>query len=218
VVLVAAVGVVTVAVPPLIAPDEGGSGSTATAPTTPATGSATATTPAPTSTSLPTLTSSPGEATRPQCAPVNPSAVAAGLPSCTVYSTALGNGWAIESTGVKVVPAGVVPGTDQVAIRVEPEEKVASVSLVAAVPVTLPAGARLRFRVYGGRVHGTVLRVSVQPGAGKPVVLTAPVDVWSSFAVEVGTQRTVQRIDLVIATDMVPNAYRFFVDDVEFAR
>jgi hypothetical protein len=142
------------------------------------------------------------------------------VPSCVVYSTAVATGWAIESTGVKVFPVGTVPGSDRVAIRVEPKERVASVSLVASSAVLAPAGAHLRFSVYGGRVHGTVLRVSVSATTtvdhSKVVTLTAPVDVWSSFAVQLDPGHPIRRVDLVIATDMVPNAYRFFVDDVEF--
>lgn len=142
-------------------------------------------------------------------------------PACTVYGAAVGTGWTVQSAGVKVVPAGVVPGTDQVALRVEPKDKAASVALVAAVPVT---ARHLKFRVYGGRIHGTVLRVSASSGAGAagagraPVVLTAPVDGWTSFEVELAEfipDGTLRRIDFVIATDMVPNAYRFFLDDIQ---
>ncbi|MET7392774.1 hypothetical protein ABZS66_04670 [Dactylosporangium sp. NPDC005572] len=142
-------------------------------------------------------------------------------PACAVYGAALGTGWSIESAGVKVVPAGVVPGTDQVALRVEPKEKTAFVALVATAAVT---ATTLRFRVYGGRVHGTVLRVTVAETAGRPaaapVVLTAPVDVWTAFELDLAELlpgRALRRIDLVIATDMVPNAYRFFVDDVQLS-
>ena len=140
-------------------------------------------------------------------------------PACTIYGAAVGTGWAVRSTGVKVVTDGVVPGTDQVALRVEPKDKTAAFALVAAGPVT---AARLTFRVYGGRVHGTVLRVTVsattQPSGTPPVVLTAPVDVWTPFEVdlrELAPGQPVRRIDLVVATDMLPNAYRFFVDDVQ---
>lgn len=147
-------------------------------------------------------------------------------PSCTVYGAAVGTGWTVQSTGVKVVTNGVVPGTDQVALRVEPKEKTAAVTLVAAVPVT---ATRLTFRVYGGRVHGTVLRVTVSattaPAGTAPVVLTAPVDVWTPFEIDLREltpaldadeqRRPVRRIDLVVATDMLPNAYRFFVDDLQ---
>ncbi|GAA3224089.1 hypothetical protein GCM10010532_055690 [Dactylosporangium siamense] len=140
-------------------------------------------------------------------------------PACTVYGAAVGTGWTVQSTGVKVVTNGVVPGTDQVALRVEPKEKTAAVTLVAAGPV---AATRLTFRVYGGRVHGTVLRVTVSattaPAGTAPVVLTAPVDVWTPFDLdlrELAPGQPVRRIDLVVATDMLPNAYRFFVDDLQ---
>lgn len=229
-VLVAAVGIITVVVAPLIAPDRGAGpvGAPAATRTVPATSTdatvAPTVAPTVTPTVTPTLLASAGPSTAaavPSCAPATAATVVAGLPACAVYTTALGNGWAIESTGVRVIAAGVVPGTDIVALRVEPQEKAASVSLVAAVPVRVPDGARLRFRVYGGRVHGTVLRVTVsadaRPSGTAPVVLTAPVDVWTTFAVDLGTQHTVRRIDLVIATDLVPNAYRFFVDDLVFA-
>jgi hypothetical protein len=142
-----------------------------------------------------------------------------GRPACTVYGAAVGTGWTVQSSGVRVVTNGVVPGTDQVALRVEPKEKTATVALVAAAPVT---ATRLTFRVYGGRVHGTVLRVTVSagpsPATSPPVVLTAPVDVWTPFELDLGELapgQPVRRIDLVVATDMLPNAYRFFVDDVQ---
>jgi hypothetical protein len=216
----ALVGLVTVAVPPLIAPGRvrpAGSGTPAI-PAAPAT-SAAATAPSP----VPSVSPSAAEPAGPlPCAAPQPGTASA-RPSCAVYTATLGTGWRIESTGVKVVPGGLVPGTDIVAIRVEPKEKVASVALVAASAVTVPQRARLKLRVYGGRVHGTVLRLTMPvPGRppGSPVMLTAPADRFTDFTVELGDllggTRTVQRIDLGIATDLVPNAYRFFVDHVEF--
>lgn len=207
--LAVAIGLVTVGVPPLLLPRDH----------TPA--------PATLPTAAPPTAQSPGAASPTASPSVSPTASpgappcgtgGSARPACTVYGAAVGTGWTVQSVGVKVVTNGVVPGTDQVALRVEPKEKTAAVAFVAAGPV---AATRLTVRVYGGRVHGTVLRVTVsattQPSGAPPVVLTAPVDVWTPFELdlrELAPGRPVRRIDLVVATDMLPNAYRFFVDDL----
>ncbi|MEU0555337.1 hypothetical protein [Dactylosporangium sp. NPDC006015] len=216
--LAVAIGLVTVGVPPLLLPrDRNPSPSAAPAAVAP---------PVPAAGASPSAVgNSGGSAAQSQPAsPVAPAASPCGTagsarPACTVYGAAVGTGWSVRSVGVKVVTDGVVPGTDQVALRVEPKEKTAAVALVAATPV---AATRLTFRVYGGRVHGTVLRVTVSatpdPAGTPPLVLTAPVDVWTPFDVdlrELAPGRPVRRIDLVVATDMLPNAYRFFVDDLQ---
>ncbi|MDR7325749.1 MULTISPECIES: hypothetical protein [Catenuloplanes] len=152
------------------------------------------------------------------------SAGASPRPACAVYTTALGSGWSAEGVGVKVVPAGLVPGTDIVALRVEPKEKTASVSLIASEPFTVPDGTVLKLRIYGGRLHGTVARLALSPTTGfataRPATLNAPVDEWVPFTVPVADLlpggAPIRRIDLEIATEAVPNAYRFFVDDVAF--
>ena len=218
----AAIGAATVAVPPLIAP-RGGSAELPQ----PATALGTESGPTPDVTFIPSGPAiQPADATpavaRP--APCSPTAaiLAAGVPACAVYRTTLGNGWQIDGAGVKVVAGATVPGSERAAMRVEPEQDVASVSLVASRPFTVPSGGHLSLRVYGGRVHGTVLRVSTSPtktaDRSDPVVVTAPADQWSTFVVQLAGGRPVQRIDLVIATDLVPHAYRFFVDDVEFVK
>ncbi|MEV4513136.1 hypothetical protein AB0K00_29700 [Dactylosporangium sp. NPDC049525] len=205
--LAVAIGLVTVGVPPLLLPRDQDPPAARSSPSAVASPSASvAASPA-----VDSPAPSPGA---PPCGTGGSS-----RPSCSVYGAAVGTGWTVQSTGVKVVTNGVVPGTDQVALRVEPKEKAASVALVAAGPVT---ATRLTFRVYGGRVHGTVLRVTVSattaPSGAAPVVLTAPVDVWTPFDLdlrELAPGQPVRRIDLVVATDMLPNAYRFFVDDLQ---
>ncbi|MDG6102212.1 hypothetical protein Daura_44210 [Dactylosporangium aurantiacum] len=211
--LAVAIGLVTVGVPPLLLPRDHDPAPTALPTTSP---------PAAPPTVSPSSQSPPvSPAASPTASPAAPPCGTGGSarPSCTVYGAAVGTGWTVQSVGVKVVTNGVVPGTDQVALRVEPKEKTAAVALVAAGPVT---ATRLTLRVYGGRVHGTVLRVTVsattQPSGVPPVVLTAPVDVWTPFELdlrELAPGRPVRRIDLVVATDMLPNAYRFFVDDLQ---
>jgi hypothetical protein len=203
--LAVAIGLVTVGVPPLLLPrDQDPPFAVASA--------------SPSVSSVPVLSASPALSAAPSVAAPPCGTGGSSRPSCIVYGAAVGTGWTVQSTGVKVVTNGVVPGTDQVALRVEPKEKAASVALVATGPVT---ATRLTFRVYGGRVHGTVLRVTVSattaPSGTAPVVLTAPVDVWTPFDVDLGELapgQPVRRIDLVVATDMLPNAYRFFVDDL----
>ncbi|MDQ0369847.1 hypothetical protein [Catenuloplanes indicus] len=145
-------------------------------------------------------------------------------PACAVYTTALGSGWSAEGVGVKVVPAGLVPGTEIVALRVEPKEKTASVSLVASEPFTVADGTVLKLRIYGGRLHGTVARLALSPttefATDRPATLNAPVDEWVPFTVPVADLLPgggpIRRIDVEIATEAVPNAYRFFIDDVAF--
>ena len=233
--LAVAVGVVAVGVPPLIAPpDEPALPAAASVPP-PATASRDAgpvPSPSPVPSSLPPSPSpSAGPSTAPSTstgAPPGPArCVTAGAsprPACAVYTTALGSGWSAEGMGVKVVPAGLVPGTDVVALRVEPKEKTASVSLVASEPFTVADGAQLKLRIYGGRLHGTVARLTLSGTAGpareRPATLNAPVDEWVPFTVPVADLLPgggpIRRIDVEIATEAVPNAYRFFIDDVEF--
>lgn len=217
--LAVGIGLVTVGVPPLLLPRD----RKAAPPAAMATTAPNATSTAPSASASGTSTSTSISASSTASSATAAQACGTGgstRPACTVYGAALGTGWAVESAGVKVVPAGVVPGTDQVAFRVEPKEKTASVALVAATPV---AARHLRFRVYGGRVHGTVLRVSAAGGGGPgraPVVLSAPVDVWTVFEVELAEfipGGALRRLDFVIATDMVPNAYRFFLDDIQLS-
>ncbi|WP_033341814.1 hypothetical protein [Catenuloplanes japonicus] len=220
--LAVAVGVVTIAVPPLIAPSD--------EPTQPV---AAAQSPAGSPSADPTPSPSPAAAQSPSASPSaspspGPAACVTGgaspRPACAVYTTALGSGWTAEGVGVKVVPAGLVPGTDIVALRVEPKEKTASVSLIASEPFTVPDGARLTLRIYGGRLHGTVARLALSPTTefshDRPATLNAPVDEWVSFTVPVADLLPgggpIRRIDLEIATEAVPNAYRFFIDDVAF--
>ncbi|MDP9796295.1 hypothetical protein J2S43_004807 [Catenuloplanes nepalensis] len=223
--LAVAVGVIAVGVPPLIAPPD--------EPSAPVAASQPAATPGPS----PSPSPSPGPASTPSLSP-NPSAspsatpgparcVAGGAsprPACAVYTTALGSGWAAEGVGVKVVPAGLVPGTEIVALRVEPKEKTASVSLIASEPFTVADGTVLKLRIYGGRLHGTVARLALSPttefATDRPATLNAPVDEWVPFTVPVADLLPgggpIRRIDLEIATEAVPNAYRFFIDDVAF--
>jgi hypothetical protein len=216
--LAVAIGLVTVGVPPLLLPrgQEPPAAAPPTAGSSAAGSSAAGSSAAGSPVAVPSVAPT-GAASSPGAPPCGTGG--SGRPSCTVYGAAVGTGWTVQSTGVKVVTNGVVPGTDQVALRVEPKEKTAAVALVAAGPVT---ATRLTFRVYGGRVHGTVLRVTVSataaPAGTPPVVLTAPVDVWTPFEIdlrEVAPGLPVRRIDLVVATDMLPNAYRFFVDDLQ---
>lgn len=238
IVIVVAVAVVTIAVPPLIAPHDpdpvaGGpvtSTSTPPADTGPATGRPSVPPPSAPPPSVPPPSAPPPSAppgsrapgaTVPACAPATE---ASSRPSCGVYTTSLGTGWTIEGTGVRFLPAGVVPGTGQVAIRVEPQpdSRLNAVALVADSPVRAPP--LLRLRVFGGRVHGSVLRLSASPSAqpdrARSVTLTAPVDRWSTFTVRLAellpAGSPVRRIDLTVASELVPDAYRFFVDDVEF--
>jgi hypothetical protein len=135
----------------------------------------------------------------------------------------LGTGWQVDGAGTKVLPGEKVPGTEQIAIRVETQQPTASVTLQATMPVGVPDNGRLQLRVYGARVYGTILRLSMSASGSadtsRTVVLTAPADTWTSFTVRVadlspGGHPSVRRIDLAVATDQLPRAYRFFLDDI----
>ncbi|MFI5838960.1 hypothetical protein ACIA8K_04490 [Catenuloplanes sp. NPDC051500] len=224
--LAVAVGVVTVAVPPLIAPpDEPALPAAASQP--PSVVTSQPASPGPVLSSSPSPSPSASAPASPSTSSGPAGCVAAGSsprPACAAYTTALGSGWTAEGVGVKVVPAGLVPGTEIVALRVEPKEKTASVSLIASEPFTVADGTVLKLRIYGGRLHGTVARLALSPTTAfshdRPATLNAPVDEWVSFTVPVAdllpTGGPIRRIDLEIATEAVPNAYRFFIDDVAF--
>lgn len=187
---------------------------------------------APTATAVPATSprSTPrptaGKAEPARCATLEEAAdiveVSSAVPSCTAYGTALGTGWSLAGSGTKVMPGERVPGSEEVAVRVETEQQAASVSLLANAAVGVPAPGHVRFRVYGGRTYGTVLRLTVSSSTAarpaRPVVLVAARDRWTTFSVKlsalVPAGAGVRRLDLAIATDLVPRAYRFFLADV----
>jgi hypothetical protein len=147
--------------------------------------------------------------------------VDADRPWCTAYQGTLGSGWQVAGVDAKVLPGDRVPGSSQLALRVEPQQRAASVSLVAAVPVVVPG--RLVASVYGGRVLGTSLRVSASgsPGAepSRSILLTAPPDRWTAFTIDLAGllpagPPVVQRLDFALAYDATPNLSRFFLDDI----
>lgn len=229
--LAVAVGVIAVGVPPLIAPPEESALPVAAsaAPSAPGPTASPAPIASPSSTPVasPSRSASPSPSLSASPAPGPARCVDAGAsprPACAVYTTALGSGWSAEGVGVKVVPAGLVPGTEIVALRVEPKEKTASVSLIASEPFTVADGTLLKLRIYGGRLHGTVARLTLSPttefATARPATLNAPVDEWVPFTVPVADLLPgggpIRRIDVEIATEAVPNAYRFFIDDVAF--
>jgi hypothetical protein len=122
----------------------------------------------------------------------------------------------------EVLPGDRVPGSQRVALRVEPRQRNASVALVAVAPLVAPR--RLLASVYGGRARGTSLRVSASgstdPDTSRSVVLTAPPDRWTAFAVDLAPllpagRSVVRRIDFGLAYDLTPNTGRFFLDGVE---
>jgi hypothetical protein len=120
----------------------------------------------------------------------------------------------VAGTGVVLSPGQSVPGTSDTGLRVEAEGDVASLSFVAADPVTWSAGEHLLLRVYGGRVNGTALRIRSAAG-GTPVVVTAPADQWTSFSVVLPVVGdSVASIVVDVAQDLVPRTYRFFLDGV----
>ncbi|WP_162794750.1 hypothetical protein, partial [Nonomuraea lactucae] len=146
-------------------------------------------------------------------------------PSCRIYRSMLGTGWQVRGTGTNVTPGQQPPGTDEATIRIQKRvarrEDLAAATILADTPVPVGARTTLRLRVFGGREFGTILRVSASGAAGragsKSVVLQAPPLRWKSFVLPVGslTSGRLRRVDLVIATDQMPQAYEFFVDDVE---
>ncbi|MFF3437142.1 hypothetical protein [Streptosporangium sp. NPDC002721] len=147
-------------------------------------------------------------------------------PSCAVYTDVLDTGWQALGTGTNVTPGQRPPDGEQTAMRVQKRvkkrEDPATVTLLAASPFTVGGNTTLRLRIFGGREFGTILRVSASPSAGRAgtrtMVLRAPPLRWSSFTLRVGalTPGRLRRVDLAIATDQMPQAYEFFVDDIVF--
>jgi hypothetical protein len=228
--LLVGVAAATVGIPPLIArPRHAAPAAAVPAPASPEVTSAGASTPAattspPATTRPPSATASPGA--RPCAAPPPAgSAVDAGTgqPSCGVYTTVAGQGWQVAGNGAQLRPGDRVPGTQQLALRVEPQQPTAAVSMLAAAPVGISGSGHLTVKVYGGPTRGTVLRLSVSASTAvdgrRPVVLTAPADQWTTFTAAFadllpGTPATVRRIDLVLAYDLMPNTRRFFIDGI----
>ncbi len=142
--------------------------------------------------------------------------LAAGV-SCGVYAAGFGNGWRATGDGLKLLPGWKVPETDEVALRVErtrPGLPQTEMALVAARPVRIDGDDVLRFRVWGGRDYGTVLRVSAGHGT---VTVSARADRWTSYSVPLGEltdAASLTRIDLVVAADEVPHVNRFYLDDI----
>ncbi|MEU8386346.1 hypothetical protein [Streptosporangium sp. NPDC048865] len=147
-------------------------------------------------------------------------------PSCAVYTTVLSTGWQALGTGTNVTPGQRLPDSEQTAMRVQKRvkkrEDPATVTLLAASPFTVGRNTTLRLRIFGGREFGTILRVSASPSAGRAgtrtMVLQAPPLRWSSFTLRVGalSPGRLRRVDMAIATDQMPQAYEFFVDDIVF--
>jgi hypothetical protein len=213
-VLLVGIAVATVVVPPLITPSRRLPATASVATPSPvlvppAIGPATVT----------TAPSAPSGASGPApCASREGSVTA--TPSCTLYATALGNGWSVAGDGLKVLPGEVVPGTKQVAMRVErsrPAVPATTLVFTARTPVGIDAAGRLRLRVWGGRQYGTVLQVSRGPDGTGSITLTAAADKWTTYTIrlgDLGRGRSVTRIELAVAADQVPNVNRFFLDDV----
>ncbi|MER7277822.1 hypothetical protein ABT369_25615 [Dactylosporangium sp. NPDC000244] len=247
--LMAAIGLITVAVPPLLIPGDDPaaddaqpsagpamgavtSQGTAAAPSAsagasggPSSGPATAAPSgtAPSATSGTVAAFSPPATDRSGAVPCATSGGSASPPACTVYTNTLGPGWQVAAANGNVFAAERVPGSDVVAIRIEPKENGTTVWLSAATAATMPAS--LRLRIYGGRVNGTVARLSLssttEPNRSRTVLVNAPADVWTDFTFPVADLlpaggQTVQRIDLTVVHEAVPHAYRFFVDDIAF--
>lgn len=221
-VLLAGIVAATVVVPPLIAPHDRHSATPVATPSAdtpaseapasearaseaPATG-----TPATPARSKP---SAPGA-----CVPVDEGGLitATRRPSCGVYRTGLGTGWTVLGDGLKILAGQVVPGSDEVAMRVErtrPARPHTTMTLSAATPIGVTGTSLLHLRVWGGRQFGTVLRLSAIPSGQGPVTLTAPADRWTEFRVGLAAG-SLSRITLVVAADQVPNVNRFFLDDI----
>lgn len=150
------------------------------------------------------------------------------VPACTIYASALGTGWQASGSGTNVDPGRPVPDGEEAAIRIQRRVKTrdqpATVTLLAGSPVLTGANTRLRLRVYGGRQYGTILRLSASPSAGQAgattVTLQAPPERWTSFVVHVGalSPGRLRRIDLAIASEQLPQAYEFYLDDVALGR
>jgi hypothetical protein len=221
--LAAGIAVTTVAVPALIFPR----GGQRTSPTRAASSSTAALSPSPGGSAAPATVAAPPDS------PASPAACAgratakdgqvyADRPSCRAYQGTLGAGWQVAAVDATALPGERVPGSDRIALRVEPQQRSASVALVAAVPVAAPG--RLLASVYGGRVRGTSLRVSASGSAqadpSRSVVLTAQPDRWTTFNVDLTAllpagRPAIRRIDFGLAYDATPNTGRFFLDDIE---
>jgi hypothetical protein len=141
-------------------------------------------------------------------------------PSCAIYTASMGNGWSVAGDGLKVLPGETVPDTKEPAMRVErsrPAIAHTALTITARRAVAIKPGDQLSLRVWGGRDFGTVLKLSVAPAGTGSVTLTAPADKWTAYTIKLselthGTGLT--RIQLVVATDEVPNVNRFFLDDI----
>jgi hypothetical protein len=210
--LLVGIAVATVAVPPLITPSR----------RPPATSSLASPAPVlvPPAIGPADVTPSPS---RP-ASPSGPAPCASGgvtaTPSCTLYAGALGNGWTVAGDGMKVLPGAVVPGTRQVAMRVErsrPAVPATTLAFTARRAVGIGPAGRLRLRVWGGREYGTVLKVSLGSAGIGAITLTAAADKWTTYTIrlaDLGHSRSLTRIELAVAADQVPHVNRFFLDDV----
>lgn len=221
------IAVSTVAIPPLLAPGHGPD----TAGRPPAGVSAT---PAATRTATPvpppgsngsTVPTGPPASTaparRPGCEPDPSAPQSAARPSCVLYGSSLGTGWEVTGDGVKVAPGRSVPGSARPAIRVDRRARVASFTFHAQAPVPLGPHTVLRFRLYGGREYGTILRITAsadqdRPGSGAAVTVRAPAEGWADLAVSFTGSGLdeIRRIDLAPATDQLPQTYHFFLADL----
>jgi hypothetical protein len=221
-VLLAGTVVATVAVPPLITPHDRHSATPVATPSTETRASGAPVNEAPVSpapaTGPPATPARPKQSAPGACVPVDEGGVvtATRRPSCGVYRTGLGTGWTVLGDGLKILAGQVVPGSDEVAMRVErtrPAQPHTTMTLSAATPIGVTDSSLLHLRVWGGRQFGTVLRLSAVPSVRGPVTLTAPADRWTEFRVELATG-SLSRITLVVAADQVPNVNRFFLDDI----
>ncbi|WP_062429976.1 hypothetical protein [Herbidospora daliensis] len=182
------------------------------------------------SVSAPRPTPTPGRPRVPPCAAPRGSGVVevTPVPACSIYASALGTGWQASGSGTNVDPGRPVPDGEEAAVRIQRRVKTrdqpATVTLLAGSPVLIGANTRLRLRVYGGRQYGTILRLAASPSAGRAgaatVTLHAPPERWTSFVVHVGTLSPgrLRRIDLAIASEQLPQAYEFYLDDIALGK
>jgi hypothetical protein len=149
-----------------------------------------------------------------------PAAKSGATPSCAIYTASMGAGWSVTGDGLKVLPGGTVPATREPAMLVErsvPATSHTAFGLTARSAVAIKPGDQVRLRVWGGEGSGTVLKLSVAPAGTGPVTLTAPAGRWTAYAMKLsqltrGTSLT--GLQLVVATDQVPDVNRFFLDDI----
>jgi hypothetical protein len=94
--------------------------------------------------------------------------------------------------------------------RSRPAVPATVLTITARTAVGLGPGAKLTFRVWGGREFGTVALVSA--GASS-VRINAPADRWTSYTIPLGRGR-LQRITVAVEAGQVPNVNRFFLDDI----